>query len=682
MNFHSLLHLCDISHRILTRLSGHVAQDLCGYVCVFEDCESPEDMFASTYEWMSHMARSHSEVEWVCPLCANHRFPADDTQAASFPVPSQLQDHILACHPAIDADGGLAELELVVSAGQRAVGIRKVRCPLCRPGLVTSEEDIDGSVVSPLPVGQAAGLVQLEEDQHIATHIHEFALHGFPSADGEELPEEARESVPSEPSTRVDMNIERLRRPKGSFQGQAFAYTIEDTQDAIEELNATFLQMQASDWIQAESSVLLGFMGARLDNLIPSLQLAQREVDLDGFAWELNECQILVSQLSDISPNSDKEGSQVIELLEELDEKLRQLTSLCETGRQREGQQLPPQDLPFDRKKLSQDKGGSEDTDRLVKFRPSQVPRPTFVDHLGHTVMASTDGRCKTYHVVPRFDLAAEGGQLFLGGVYQDLNILKPAINRREMHRLPIPEDLLYPSVSQKGFRETRASIREGSFDAWVKILGCLGVGSTGGSATIAGSRDNEDTVACEEIETTYFDPDDSFVLNSFNIDPVKRYLEGSRHRTATLYIVTGIKIAKGLDYNKSNNTRGQIGAQVAIDGAHSGVAEASTAANLSGENDHNLEFAVASDIIIGFRVNKFRCIRRVGFGKKDRKVKDDGVLTGAMMANDNDNVRQEYIEVEALAMGDEDSAIPTTASDQSERCVVPDSLKQMAGLV
>ncbi|KAK1483651.1 protein kinase domain-containing protein [Colletotrichum tamarilloi] len=335
---------------------GHVAQDLCGYVCVFEDCESPEDMFASTYAWMSHMARSHSEVEWVCLLCANHRLPADDIQAASFTVPSELRDHILACHPATDANGSLTELELVVSAGQRAVGIRKVRCPLCRPGLVTSEEGIDGSVPSFLPAGREAGLVQLEEDQHIATHIHEFALHAFPSADGEELSEEAtwRDSVPSEPSTSVEINLERLRRPESSFQGQAFAYyTIENIQDAIEELNATCLRVQAPDWIQADSSVRLDVMAGRLNDLILSLQLAQGEVDLDDFAWKLNKCQVLFSQLSNL-PDSVWEGPQVKELLEELDEEMQQLDSLCETGRQREGQQLSPSpDLPFDRKQLS-----------------------------------------------------------------------------------------------------------------------------------------------------------------------------------------------------------------------------------------------------------------------------------------------------------------------------------------
>ncbi|KAL8327943.1 hypothetical protein RB597_003991 [Gaeumannomyces tritici] len=327
-------------YKVKEKWRGHVAQDLCGYVCVFEDCESPEDMFVSTYEWMSHMARSHSEIEWVCPLCVKGRLPdvADDAQAASFPYPSQLKDHIVDCHLNMDSAADVSELELVVSAGRRTVGIRRVRCPLCRPGLVTSNEDVGGSAAPPLSADQAAGLVQLEEDQHVATHIHEFALHAFPSADGEEPPEGARVSVPSEPSTRVDIMFKGPRIPEGSLQGQEFAYTLENIQGVMENLKATFLQILGSAWIQAGTSERLNTMAARLDNLIPTHQLSQGEVDLDGFAWGLNESLDLVYQLGDTLPNSDKEDH-IIKILKELDESLLRLPSLLEAGRRRQEQE-------------------------------------------------------------------------------------------------------------------------------------------------------------------------------------------------------------------------------------------------------------------------------------------------------------------------------------------------------
>ena len=86
-------------------------------------------------------------------------------------------------HPDMDH----SELDLLVDAGKRTVGIQKVRCPLCRAGLVTLEKDEDeeddSGSIQPASSSKEVGLVQLEEDDHIATHIHEFALHSFPSPD-------------------------------------------------------------------------------------------------------------------------------------------------------------------------------------------------------------------------------------------------------------------------------------------------------------------------------------------------------------------------------------------------------------------------------------------------------------------------------------------------------------------
>lgn len=159
---------------------GHVAQDLCAYVCVFEDCKSPDDMFASTYAWMSHMASFHSDMEWVCPKCAKDSNPgAGNASTFAFEKPKELENHIIVSHPTMD----LSELDLLVEASRRVIGIKKVRCPLCRPGLVTSDTD-DGEMatygLSPLvSTDQAAGLVQLEKDEHIATHMHVFALYSL-----------------------------------------------------------------------------------------------------------------------------------------------------------------------------------------------------------------------------------------------------------------------------------------------------------------------------------------------------------------------------------------------------------------------------------------------------------------------------------------------------------------------
>lgn len=274
--------------------------------------------------------------------------------------------------------------------------------------------------------------------------------------------------------------------------------------------------------------------------------------------------------------------------------------------------------------------------------------------------MTSTNRGNKTYHVVPRFDIAADGGALFLGAIFQDLLFLRPSLNRLEKNRTQIREELLYTPVSQTGFREMMTRIREGKVEAWVKALG----GLVGGSSSASCSSDMENTIACEEIVTTYFDPDDKYLTDSFAVDPVQKYLEGSRGWTAELFMITGLKVAKKLEYNKSNTSQGQVGGQITTQDPQGGVAGAGIGANIGGENRHRIEFVVA-DIVVGYRVNKYRCARRLPLFRKDREVKDDGVLDGEMMAEEQATAKQPQTQFEEMLM-------PAEAAGSEE--VTPDS--------
>ncbi|KAG5744879.1 hypothetical protein H9Q70_012424 [Fusarium xylarioides] len=161
-----------------TKWRAHVSQDLCAYVCIFENCESPDDMYTSTYEWMSHMAKCHSAMEWVCTECSKNAQKAVENAANhSFKDSWDLKAHILSLHPEMHE----SEVPLMVQAGNRPIGIQRVACPLCRPGLVSNATgEKDGTPVHPEICVEEIGLVHLEEDEHIATHIHEFSPQAFP----------------------------------------------------------------------------------------------------------------------------------------------------------------------------------------------------------------------------------------------------------------------------------------------------------------------------------------------------------------------------------------------------------------------------------------------------------------------------------------------------------------------
>ncbi|KAF2685034.1 hypothetical protein K458DRAFT_417140 [Lentithecium fluviatile CBS 122367] len=284
--------------------------------------------------------------------------------------------------------------------------------------------------------------------------------------------------------------------------------------------------------------------------------------------------------------------------------------------------------------------------------------------------MASTNRGIKTYHVVPRFDMAADGGPLFLGAIFRDLAFLRPALNRQENTRIKVREELKYTPITQVGFRETQAKIREGSFEAWVKVLSGLGGAVGGGSANVSRSSDTENTVACEEIVTTYFDPDDKYLADSFAVEPVQKYLEGSRGWTTELYLITGLKVAKKLEYNKSNTSQGRVSGQLASQDPHGTAAGAGVDANLAGKNRHQIEFIVA-DVVVGYRVNKYRCMRQ--FFGKDRKINDDGVLVGEMMADKEARAKQPQVQYEAVPIPEEAAGADKASGGDAYECwIVP----------
>lgn len=264
---------------------GHVAQDLCAYVCVFEECKSPDDMFASTYAWMSHMAKFHSEVEWVCPKCA---------QDGKFETAPELKSHIVDSHPPMDT----SDLELVVEASRRVLGIQKTVCPLCRPGLVTLEMNDDEETCDDLPLyaskGQPLGLIQLEKDEHIATHIHEFALHSFP------LESLGVSSLNSLPSTREDIPWDSFQNTKGKSTDQEPWLSLNDVGEMIEDIVGKLSRLRLSIETSADFAKKLAYIQHQfslMQDACKASNLFKHGMDLGAFASTLNEGLQMVSQL-------------------------------------------------------------------------------------------------------------------------------------------------------------------------------------------------------------------------------------------------------------------------------------------------------------------------------------------------------------------------------------------------
>ncbi|KAH7311136.1 hypothetical protein BKA65DRAFT_356292, partial [Rhexocercosporidium sp. MPI-PUGE-AT-0058] len=130
------------------RYVWHVAQDLVPYTCVFEDCDTPEVLYGSTEEWMSHLRKTHSRTRWVCDHCLG------DGDKNFYETSKQWESHVIETH------GGtfpVEQLQDLASMSQRTM-LEPMGCPLCYHN--------DPS--------------EPNAYEHIALHLHGFALRALP----------------------------------------------------------------------------------------------------------------------------------------------------------------------------------------------------------------------------------------------------------------------------------------------------------------------------------------------------------------------------------------------------------------------------------------------------------------------------------------------------------------------
>jgi hypothetical protein len=251
--------------------------------------------------------------------------------------------------------------------------------------------------------------------------------------------------------------------------------------------------------------------------------------------------------------------------------------------------------------------------------------------------MASSKLRTPTYHVTPHFNIAATGGPLQLGTVVKDLFELAP-LNKKEADRVPIPDDEIYPPTAQTGFCATRSQLLSGQFGVWAKALG---LSSVGGKASAGGERSNDETFTCESVVTKYFDPTDEWVARCLAAKPVDDYIVGSGYKKE-VYLITGLKVAKNLSFDseavRKAKAEGKAEASVPQAPLESGVE-----GNVTKEKSQTLGFQ-SNDIVVGFRVRKYRYKKKSLFSK-ERKPEGKSFVKGAEMLDDKAGPSQKKLD-------------------------------------
>ncbi|KAK0710120.1 hypothetical protein B0T26DRAFT_724126 [Lasiosphaeria miniovina] len=131
----------------ISRWKNHVAQDISPYACIFEHCDSPDELYVTSEEWNTHMRNNHSQVRWLCNICMN--------KATSFATKNDWESHVTTSH----ANSFPQDQVAVLGELSRRTVYLPPSCPLC-PFL--PDEGQQGT------------------EDHIAGHLHQFALRCLP----------------------------------------------------------------------------------------------------------------------------------------------------------------------------------------------------------------------------------------------------------------------------------------------------------------------------------------------------------------------------------------------------------------------------------------------------------------------------------------------------------------------
>ncbi|KAK8867393.1 hypothetical protein PGQ11_005971 [Apiospora arundinis] len=186
--------------RLLTLSNrGHVAQDILPYMCVYEDCHTPGEMYLTSDDLHKHVQEHHSVLQWVCSQCSRN---PDRRQFSTFNTISEWQEHFQDTHKNMVPKSGLASL----ARFSEARVLQPTSCPLC---------------------GFSAGGVQTILDEHIIQHIHKFALRSLPWGTNEDDAENISSIVTTETDrdNSFDDNPVPFFRPAGDVLVKELEYS-------------------------------------------------------------------------------------------------------------------------------------------------------------------------------------------------------------------------------------------------------------------------------------------------------------------------------------------------------------------------------------------------------------------------------------------------------------------------
>jgi hypothetical protein len=194
----------------------------------------------------------------------------------------------------------------------------------------------------------------------------------------------------------------------------------------------------------------------------------------------------------------------------------------------------------------------------------------------------------------------------------------------------------------------TRGKMRSGEAGVWAQILESIDF-----KIQSKYEKSADDTYVIDTIDTSFFVPSIEYLQKSVTPQGIVDHLKASRWKKPDVFIVTGIKVAKGAKIVLGKKTSAEGSLSGAFDLASSGVpVKAGASAGAKAAAGESTEFS-GDNFVLAYQLRKIVCKKGIVVDSEEYKV-------GAMLEDEN-SVKQPSVEIESV------SEHEATASDINE---------------
>lgn len=245
-----------------------------------------------------------------------------------------------------------------------------------------------------------------------------------------------------------------------------------------------------------------------------------------------------------------------------------------------------------------------------------------------------------TYFPSPNWDIPADSKLVVLGRIIEDPK--DPESQVPESGVLPIP-----PSAVQDGEKidwETNlAKVRAGTIGLWAKCMQFIS-----GGMSYSQLKSSLETHKFSELETSYFRPDERLLAQAAEDRGAQAYFRVHYWRKP-VYLITGIKVARGASVSTENQVSRSMQAELKADTTSAGLnVEAGPEASLVNGKNTGISYGGSTDYIFAYQLTRIMP-KNKGKGYKNEKFvkgalygKEEGGDTAGLKINDIFDIEEE----------------------------------------